>query len=83
MHRSRTQYRSAIYTYGEEQRGAAERSRDSYQPSLRKASRLRRRRGTFYYAEDFHQQYLARNPGGYCTLGGTGVTCQVGLQVKG
>ena len=83
-----TQYRSAIYTYGDEQREAAERSRDAYQANLKKAgygaiTTEIAAAGPFYYAEDYHQQYLAKNPGGYCGLGGTGVTCQVGLEVKG
>ena len=82
-----TQYRSGIYYYGEEQREIAERSRDSYQRELSDAGY-----GTitteilpapeFYYAEDYHQQYLSKNPDGYCGLGGTGVSCPVGLEVK-
>ena len=83
-----TQYRSAVYTYGDKQREAAERSRDAYQTSLGKAgygaiTTEIAAAGPFYYAEDYHQQYLAKNPGGYCGLGGTGVTCQVGLEVNG
>ena len=80
-----TQYRSAIYTHGDEQRAAAAASRDAYQQRAR-CGRLRRRSRprsadapAFYYAEDYHQQYLAKNPDGYCGLGGTGVTCPVGL----
>jgi peptide-methionine (S)-S-oxide reductase len=79
-----TQYRSAIYTYGPEQQRAVETSRDLYQKELTKA-----RYGKitteilpappFYYAEDYHQQYLAKNPWGYCGIGGTGVACQTGL----
>ena len=79
-----TQYRSGIYYDDDEQREAAEKSRDAFQSQLSKAGY-----GTitteilpapeFYYAEDYHQQYLAKNPGGYCGLGGTGVTCPVGL----
>ncbi len=79
-----TQYRSGIYAYDDAQREAAERSRDQYQEALR-ASRY----GTitteiidapeFYYAEHVHQQYLAKNPNGYCGIGGTGVSCPVGL----
>lgn len=75
-----TQYRSGIYTYTEAQRQAAERSRTAYEASLRGAGH-----GSitteiidapeFYYAEEYHQQYLAKNPNGYCGLGGTGVTC--------
>jgi peptide-methionine (S)-S-oxide reductase len=83
-----TQYRSAIYTYGDEQLKVAQSSRDAYQASLAKAgygpiTTEIAAAGPFYYAEDYHQQYLAKNPGGYCGLGGTGVTCQVGLEVKG
>ena len=79
-----TQYRSGIYVHSPEQRRQAEASRDAYQKMLSKA-----RFGTitteildapeFYYAEDYHQQYLAKNPGGYCGLGGTGVACPTGL----
>jgi peptide-methionine (S)-S-oxide reductase len=81
-----TQYRSGIYTYGDAQRQAAERSRDSYQQDLMKAGYGRITTEIlpapeFYYAEDYHQQYLAKNPGGYCGIGGTGVACQVGLKV--
>ncbi len=79
-----TQYRSAIYTTDEQQAESARRSRDEYQLRLRQAgfgeitSEIAAA-GEFYYAEDYHQQYLAKNPGGYCGLGGTGVTCPVGL----
>jgi peptide-methionine (S)-S-oxide reductase len=79
-----TQYRSAVYTTSEAQKKAAEASREQYQQALAKA-----RHGQitteiaaeppFYYAEDYHQQYLAKNPGGYCGLGGTGVSCPAGL----
>jgi peptide-methionine (S)-S-oxide reductase len=81
-----SQYRSAIFWRGEAQRTAAEASREAYQQVLSAAGH-----GTitteiepleshpFYYAEDYHQQYLAKNPGGYCGLGGTGVSCPVGL----
>ena len=82
-----TQYRSAIYYEGDAQKRAAEASRAAYQDRLRAA-----RFGTittelapaptFYYAEDDHQQYLAKNPDGYCGLGGTGVSCQVGVDTK-
>lgn len=75
-----TQYRSGIYVHDEAQRLSAERTRDAYAQALREA-----RFGaitteiveapTFYYAEDYHQQYLAKNPGGYCGVGGTGVSC--------
>ena len=79
-----TQYRSGIYYFDDAQRRAAERTRDAFQGRL-KASGY----GAitteivpapdFYYAEDYHQQYLAKNPDGYCGLGGTGVTCPVGV----
>ena len=79
-----TQYRSGIYYHDDEQRRAAERSRDMFQTQLTAAGY-----GVitteilpapeFYYAEDYHQQYLAKNPEGYCGLGGTGVTCPVGV----
>jgi peptide-methionine (S)-S-oxide reductase len=79
-----TQYRSAIYTYSDAQLDAAKRSRDIYQPVLDKAGYGEitteiREAPTFYYAEDYHQQYLAKNPGGYCGIGGTGVSCPIGL----
>jgi len=75
-----TQYRSAIYVADEAQRQAAEVSRDLFQRKLSKAGHGRitteiASGPAFYYAEDYHQQYLARNPNGYCGLGGTGVTC--------
>lgn len=75
-----TQYRSAIYTYGEDQATAAEISCKAYQEALNQSGlgRITTEIGpapTFYYAEDFHQQYLAKNPHGYCGLGGTGVAC--------
>ena len=81
-----TQYRSGIYYYGDSQREAAERSLDSFQQELKKAGYGRITTEIlpapeFYYAEDYHQQYLAKNPGGYCGLGGTGVSCPVGLEV--
>ncbi|MGA1283491.1 MAG: peptide-methionine (S)-S-oxide reductase MsrA [Prochlorothrix sp.] len=79
-----TQYRSGIYCYSEQQRQQAEASLQVYQSALTAA-----KHGTitteildaptFYYAEDYHQQYLAKNPGGYCGLGGTGVSCPVSL----
>ncbi len=76
-----TQYRSAIYTYGEPQATAAETSRASYQQALKQAGHGQitteiRLAPTFYYAEEPHQQYLAKNPRGYCGLGGIGVNCQ-------
>ena len=81
-----TQYRSAIYCYDEAQRRAAEASRDAYQHALTAAGHGTitteiREAGEFFYAEEYHQQYLAKNPGGYCGLGGTGVSCPVGLPV--
>jgi peptide-methionine (S)-S-oxide reductase len=79
-----TQYRSAIYTYGDAQQRAALASREAYQSALTSAGL-----GTitteiapapeFYFAEDYHQQYLAKNPGGYCGIGGTGVSCPAGV----
>ncbi len=74
-----TQYRSGIYTYGEAQRHAAEASREAYQKALESAGRAAitteiLEAPEFYYAEDYHQQYLHKNPAGYCGLGGTGVT---------
>lgn len=80
-----TAYRSAIFTHSEAQLQAALQSRDTYQVALAKAGHPDRITTeivpalTFYFAEDYHQQYLARNPGGYCGLGGTGVSCPVGL----
>ncbi len=79
-----TQYRSAIYTNTPEQRKAAEESRERYQEQLDKAGYGKitteiADEGPFYYAESYHQQYLAKNPNGYCGIGGTGVSCPVGL----
>jgi peptide-methionine (S)-S-oxide reductase len=79
-----TQYRSAIYVHSEAQRRAAEASRDRYGAALQRhgfspISTEIRDAPEFYYAEEYHQQYLAKNPGGYCGLGGTGVSCPVGL----
>ena len=81
---SGTQYRSGIYAFDAAQKQAAERSKDLYAQRLAAAGH-----GAitteildappFYYAEDYHQQYLAKNPGGYCGLGGTGVACQAGV----
>ena len=76
---SGTQYRSGIYTYSDVQHQSALRSRDQFQQALSVAGRgvittEIATAGPFYYAEDYHQQYLAKNPGGYCGLGGTGVT---------
>jgi peptide-methionine (S)-S-oxide reductase len=75
-----TQYRSTIYTTSDAQRGAAERSRDRYAAALQAAgyppiTTEIRDAPPFYYAEDYHQQYLAKNPFGYCGLKGTGVSC--------
>jgi peptide-methionine (S)-S-oxide reductase len=79
-----TQYRSAVYTTSPEQRAVAEASRDAFQKNLDAAGY-----GTitteiadldaFYYAEDYHQQYLSKVPNGYCGLGGTGVSCPIGV----
>ncbi|MDQ3538326.1 MAG: peptide-methionine (S)-S-oxide reductase MsrA [Actinomycetota bacterium] len=79
-----TQYRSAVYASDEAQLAVAEASRDRYQPVLDRAGYgaiTTEIAGAppFYYAEDYHQQYLAKNPGGYCGIGGTGVSCPVGL----
>jgi peptide-methionine (S)-S-oxide reductase len=79
-----TQYRSAVYSTSDAQQAAAEASRTSYQPVLTAAgygaitSELAPA-GTFFYAESYHQQYLAKNPGGYCGHGGTGLSCPVGV----
>ena len=79
-----TQYRSAVYTSGPEQKRAAEISRNAYQAMLAEAgygdiTTEITPAPELYYAEDYHQQYLAKNPGGYCGLGGTGVSCPSGL----
>ena len=79
-----TQYRSAIYYYGDAQRRAALASKEAYQAVLTKAGYGEitteiREAPEFYYAEDYHQQYLAKNPWGYCGIGGTGVACPAGL----
>jgi peptide-methionine (S)-S-oxide reductase len=79
-----TQYRSGIYYYDEEQRRAAESSRAAFQQELTRAGYAEITTEIlpapeFYYAEEYHQQYLAKNPGGYCGLGGTGVSCPVGV----
>ena len=81
-----TQYRSGIYTYGAEQAHAAQASLTVFAEQLR-ASGFGAITSEilpaplFYYAEDYHQQYLAKNPNGYCGIGGTGVTCPIGLAV--
>ena len=82
-----TNYRSAIYAYGKEQLDPALNSRDAFQGSLTKAGFGKitteiREAHEFYYAEDDHQQYLGKNPNGYCGLGGTGVSCPAGLLTK-
>ena len=79
-----TQYRSGIYVQGEAQRKAAEASRDAYQKAITAAGHGKITTEIldapeFYYAEEYHQQYLAKNPDGYCGLGGTGVACPIGL----
>ncbi len=78
-----TQYRSVLYVYDDEQEKEALASKAAYQAALTKAGRGEittelRRAPTFYYAEDYHQQYLHKNPDGYCGIGGTGVACPVG-----
>jgi peptide-methionine (S)-S-oxide reductase len=80
-----TQYRSAIYWTDESQRQAVEASKEMYAAELARAgygeiSTETAAAGPFYYAEDYHQQYLAKNPNGYCGIGGTGVACPVGLE---
>jgi peptide-methionine (S)-S-oxide reductase len=82
-----TQYRSAIYVGSDAEREAAERSREVFSESLRAAGHGEITTeiaplSDFYYAEDYHQQYLAKNPNGYCGLGGTGVSCPIGLGVQ-
>jgi peptide-methionine (S)-S-oxide reductase len=82
-----TQYRSAIYCADEAQLAAARVSRDRYQAALdaARAGRITTEiapAGHFYYAEDYHQQYLGKNPNGYCGLGGTGVACPAGIAVS-
>jgi peptide-methionine (S)-S-oxide reductase len=82
-----TQYRSGVYVFSPEQRRLAEQTRATYQEQLTKAGH-----GAitteivdappFYFAEDYHQQYLAKNPHGYCGLGGTGVSCPIGTGAR-
>jgi peptide-methionine (S)-S-oxide reductase len=81
-----TQYRSGIYVFSDEQQKLAEASLEAYQKQLKEAGYSKitteiLEAPEFYYAEDYHQQYLAKNPGGYCGLGGTGVSCPTGLSV--
>jgi peptide-methionine (S)-S-oxide reductase len=82
-----TQYRSAIFTYGPEQKAEALASREAYEAAL-KAKGLNAitteitDAPEFYFAEDYHQGYLAKNPGGYCGISGTGVTCPIGVGVE-
>ncbi len=81
-----TQYRSGIYVFSDAQKAAAEASRDAFAPRLRASgygaitSEILPA-PAFYFAEDYHQQYLAKNPAGYCGVGGTGVTCPIGVAV--
>jgi len=82
-----TQYRSGIYYYKDEHRDIAEKSRDAYQEALKKSGHGKitteiLKAKEFYYAEDYHQQYLHKNPNGYCGMGGTGVSCPIGLGKK-
>jgi peptide-methionine (S)-S-oxide reductase len=82
-----SQYRSAILWHDDAQRNAAESSREAYQAMLSQARHGQitteiAQAGPFYYAEDYHQQYLAKNPNGYCGLGGTGVSCPIGVNVS-
>ncbi|MHC4390830.1 MAG: peptide-methionine (S)-S-oxide reductase MsrA [Planctomycetota bacterium] len=79
-----TQYRSGIYVYDAQQRERAEASKAAYQARLTEAGHGEitteiKDRGPYYFAEDYHQQYLSKNPDGYCGLGGTGVSCPIGL----
>ncbi len=82
-----TQYRSAVYAYGEEQLQAALASKQAFEKELLKRGFGKitteiRAAPTFYYAEEYHQQYLGKNPNGYCGLGGTGVSCPTGVLAK-
>jgi peptide-methionine (S)-S-oxide reductase len=82
-----SQYRSAILWHDDAQRNAAESSREAYQAMVSQAGHGQitteiAQAGPFYYAEDYHQQYLAKNPNGYCGLGGTGVSCPIGVNVS-
>jgi len=83
-----TQYRSGVYTHSDAQQEAAEASLPKFAEALRAAGQSPditteiQPAGDFYYAEDYHQQYLAKNPHGYCGIGGTGVTCPIGVGVQ-
>jgi len=82
-----TQYRSTIYAYGDEQLQAAKKSKEVFEKALKAKGFAPitteiRAAPTFYYAEDYHQQYLGKNPNGYCGLGGTGVSCPLGVPAK-
>ena len=82
-----TQYRSGLYPTTDAQAAAAEASREAYQAELAKRGFGRitteiQPAAPFYFAEDYHQQYLAKNPQGYCGIGGTGVTCPIGVGVQ-
>lgn len=83
-----TQYRSGIYIYNEEQHEAAEKSKELYQQALNNAGVSKtitteiKQADEFYFAEEYHQQYLAKNPTGYCGVGGTGVSCPIGTGVS-
>ncbi len=83
-----TQYRSGIYTYSDEQKAQAEATKEDYQAALGKSG-ISRTIATeiidaseFYFAEEYHQQYLAKNPAGYCGVGGVGVSCPIGTEAK-
>ena len=81
-----TQYRSAIYTHSDEQAQAVQRSKAAYEQALKArgygpVTTEIKPAGPFYFAEGYHQQYLAKNPGGYCGIGGTGVSCPIGVGV--
>ena len=83
-----TQYRSAVYVTSPEQRLEAETSRTAYEEVLKRSGYREvtteiAEAGPFWYAEDYHQQYLFKNPNGYCGIGGTGVSCPVGVQGGG
>jgi peptide-methionine (S)-S-oxide reductase len=82
-----TQYRSAIYAYGDAQLQAAQASKAAFQAELKKKgfgtiTTEIRAAPEFYYAEDYHQQYLGKNPNGYCGLGGTGISCPIGVSAS-